>query len=410
MGAFCRPALGYYLTNCREGDVDHVFSDEQRMLRDSVERLVAERYSFERRKAIVASGPGYSAEMWREVAGLGLLAAPFAEEHGGLGGGALETLIVMQAFGRGIIVEPYLPTVVLAGSLLRHGGSAAQKAAMIPRIAAGEALYAFAFAEPQGRYNPANVRTTARASGAGYRIDGFKSVVYGAPMAEGVFVTARTSGAQSDASGLTVFYVDAKARGLTRRDFRTIDEQRASEIELAGVEVGRDAVVGTVDNALPLIERVLDEGAAALCAEAAGAMAVLNDKTLNYARQRQAFGQSIGSFQVVQHRLVDMRVACEYANAMALMAALKLNAPAAERRRAVSAAKAMIGRDSRFVGHNAIHLHGAIGMTDDLDIGHYFKRLTAIGYLLGNADYHTRRFWREWRGAQETPAVAQEAA
>ena len=391
--------------------MDHVYNDEQRMLKDSVERMIAERYTFERRKAIVASDEGFSREFWAEFADMGLLAIPFDDKHGGMGGGPIETLIVMQAFGRGIVVEPYLPTVVLAGALLRHGGSEAQQAAMIPGIVAGKKLYAFAFAEPQGRYNPANVATTAKEDGDGYCIDGFKSVVYGAPMADGLFVTARTAGAQTDAMGLTVFYVDAKARGVSRRDYPTIDGMRASEVSLEGVKVGRDAIIGKLDQGLPLIEQVLDEGTAAVCAEATGAMLVLNAKTLDYTRQRVAFGQPIAGFQVIQHRLVDMRVACEYAAAMSLMAALKLNAPAGERTRAVSAAKSMLGRDSRYVGQNAVQLHGAIAMTEDLDIGHYFKRLTTIGLLFGNTDHHLRRFWAQWRGTTMTAAAqAKEAA
>jgi alkylation response protein AidB-like acyl-CoA dehydrogenase len=382
--------------------MDHAYTDEQRMLRDSVTRLVADRYTFERRKAIVASDAGWSPEFWREFAQMGLLAAPFDEAHGGLGGGTVDTLIIMEAFGRGLVVEPFLPTVVLAGGLLRHGGSAAQQAALIPQIAQGEARFAFAFAEPQGRFNPANLKTVARRSGKGWVINGFKSVVYGAPMADGLFVTARTSGGQADAAGVTVFHVPAGTQGVSLRDFRTIDGMRASEVTLAGVEVGADAVIGEPDGGLKLVERVLDEGAAALCAEASGIMWTLNDKTLDYARQRMAFGQTIGTFQVIQHRLVDMRVACEYGSAVALMAAMALDGPAPERRRAVSAAKATIGKDGRFVGQQAIHLHGAIGITDDLDIGHYFKRLTAIGFLFGGTDHHVRRFWREWRGAEFT--------
>ena len=368
------------------------------MLRDAVERLIAERYTFADRKAIVASSEGYSPALWQEFADMGLLGIPFETRHGGAGGGPIETLIVMQAFGRGIVVEPYLSTVVLSGSLLRHGGTESQQGEMIPWIIQGKAQYAFAFAEPQGRYNAANVRTTAKKDGNGYRLDGVKCVVYGAPIADGLFVTARTAGAQTDADGLTVFYVDAKTAGLTRRDYPTIDGMRASEVSLDNVHVSSDAVIGEPDRALPLIERVLDEGTAAICAEAAGAMSVVNAKTLDYTSQRKAFGQHVSEFQVIQHRLVDMRVACEYASAMALMAALKLNASAGERARAVSAAKAMIGKDSRFVAQNGIQLHGAIAMTDDLDIGHYFKRLTAIGTLFGNSDHHARRFLAQWRG------------
>jgi len=396
--------------------VDHIFNEEQRMLKDSVERLVAQRYRFEDRRAIVASGAGWSHAIWGEFADLGLLALPFAEQYGGMGGedgkaGApIETLIVMQAFGRGIVVEPYLPTVVLGGGLLRHGAGGALQAELIPAVAEGKKLLAFGYAEPQSRFNLANVRTRAQKDGSGFRLDGRKSVVYGAPMADGLFVTARTAGGERDAQGISVFYLDATTPGLTRRDYATIDGTRASELTLQGVKVGAGALVGKLDHGLPLVERVLDEATAAVCAEASGAMSVLNDKTLEYARTRVAFGQHLSEFQVIQHRLVDLRVAVEYGIAVAMMATLKLNASESERRRAVSAAKAMLGRDSRYVGQTAIQLHGAIGMTDDLDIGHYFKRLTTIGWLFGNSDHHRRRFWAQWRGSDAHAQNNREAA
>jgi len=392
--------------------VDHIFNEEQRMLKDSVERLVAQRYRFEDRRAIVASDAGWSRDIWGEFADLGLLALPFDEQYGGVGGvqGApVETLIVMQAFGRGIVVEPYLPTVVLGGGLLRHGASSALQGELIPAVAEGKKLLAFGYTEPQSRYNLANVRTKAQKDGAGFRLDGQKSVVYGAPMADGVFVTARTAGGERDVQGISVFYLDAKTPGLSRRDYTTIDGTRASELTLQGVKVGAGALVGKLDQGLPLVERVLDEATAAVCAEASGAMSVLNDKTLEYTRTRVAFGQHLSEFQVIQHRLVDLRVAVEYGIAVAMMATLKLNATESERRRAVSAAKAMLGRDSRYVGQTAIQLHGAIGMTDDLDIGHYFKRLTTIGWLFGNSDHHLRRFWEQWRGTH-TNTAQREAA
>lgn len=379
--------------------MEHSFTDEQRMLKDSVDRMLDERYSFAQRRRIVESEAGHSPEVWQVFADIGLLAIPFDERHGGLGGSCVDTMIVMQALGRKIVVEPYLPTVVLAGGLLRHGGSAAHKATLIPEIVAGRMRLAFAHAEANGRYNPSSVSTIARRSGSAYRLHGQKCVVYGAPMADKLLVTARTGGGERDPIGISVFHVDRKAAGLSFRDYPTIDGMRASELMFDGVEVHSDDIVGELDHGLPLVERVLDEASAAVCAEATGAMTVINDKTLEYARNRVAFGQSISSFQVIQHRLVDMRVACEYAAAMSLMAALKLDAPAPERARAVSAAKSMVGRDSRFVGQSAIQLHGAIGMADELDIGHYFKRITTIGLLFGNSDHHLRRFWREWRGS-----------
>lgn len=389
--------------------MDNAFNSDQRLLKESVERFIAQSYSFEQRKKIVAGKEGYSSEVWREFADMGLLAMPFDESDGGLGQGPLETMIVMQAFGRGLVVEPYLPTVILAGGLLRLGGSRLQRQSLIPTITSGSRRYAFAFAEAQGRYNPANIRTLARRSGHGYRITGSKAVVLGAPMADGLFVTTRTAGADCDSLGISIFYVESGKKGVIRRDYQNIDGTHASEIFFDDVQVGADAVVGELDQGLPLVEQVLDEATAAVCAEASGAMMALSDKTLDYARNRVAFGQPISGFQIIQHRLVDMRVACEYAVAVSLMATHKLKASPAERTRAVSAAKSMIGRDSRFVGQNAIQLHGAIAMTDDLDIGHYFKRLTVIGLLFGNSDHHLRRFWRQWRGSDSVSVDAGKA-
>jgi alkylation response protein AidB-like acyl-CoA dehydrogenase len=387
--------------------VDHAYSEQQRLLRDSVRRLLVDRYTLALRHTSIAGESGYSPAMWRAFADLGLLALPFSEADGGLGGSGVDTLIVMEAFGRGLVIEPYVPTVVLAGGLLRRGGSDAQRARFLPGIMQGQAFYAFAHAEPNGRFNWANVATAAKRVPGGYRLDGAKAVVYGAAMARGLFVTARTGGSQLERNGIGVFYVGSDAPGVSRRDYQTIDGMRASEIELSGVLVSEEDVIGEPGNAFALVEAVLDDAAAAVCAEAAGAMAVLMDKTLDYTRMRHAFGQPVAGFQVVQHRLVDMRVACEYAAAMAYMAARKLEAPEADRRRAVSAAKASVGRDSKFVAQNAVQLHGAIAMTEDLDIGLYFKRLTAIGYQFGNADHHLRRFWSEWRGAaQQVAALA----
>jgi alkylation response protein AidB-like acyl-CoA dehydrogenase len=383
--------------------VDHGYSEQQRQLRDSVRRLLSDRYTLALRNASVAGESGYSATMWRAFADLGLLALPFSEADGGLGGNGVDTLIVMEAFGRGLVVEPFLPTVVLAGGLLRRGGSATQRARFLPALMQGEACYAFAYAEPDGRFNWANVETKATRTVGGYRIDGTKAVVYGAPMAQGLFVTARVGGARLERSGIGVFYIPSDSPGVIRRDYRTIDGFRASEIELSGAMVPDADVIGAPGDAFDLIEAVLDDAAAAVCAEAAGAMAVLMEKTLDYTRMRHAFGQPVAGFQVIQHRLVDMRVACEYASAMAYMAARRLEAPPLDRARAASAAKASVGRDSKFVAQNAVQLHGAIAMTEDLDVGLYFKRLTAIGYQFGNADHHLRRFWSEWRGAGRLP-------
>src|SRR6185436_7387004 len=329
---------------------------------------------------------------WKQFAELGLLGAPFAEEHGGLGGGPIETMIIMEEFGRGLVIEPYLGTVVLGGGFLRHGGSKAQKEQLIPEIIEGKRVLAFAFAEPQGRYNLADLQVSAKKSGSGYTLNGHKAVVIGAPWADTLVVTARTAGGQRDAKGVSVFLVDKKAKGVGTRDYPTVDGLRASEVTFENVSLGADAVVGHVDDGLKLIERVTDEGIAALSAEAIGAMKVLNDTTVEYCKTRKQFGVPIGKFQVLQHRMVDMFMNYEQSVSITYMVTLKLNESETERKKAASAAKVQIGKAGRFIGQNAVQLHGGMGMTDELNVGHFFKRLTMIDTMFGNVDHHLKRY------------------
>jgi pimeloyl-CoA dehydrogenase small subunit len=372
--------------------MDFSFTEEQTLLRNSVQKFVQNAYTFDARRAIIKSEAGWKRENWSQFAELGLLAAPFAEDHGGLGGGPVETMIIMEEFGRGLVVEPFLGTVVLAGGFLRHGSSKAQQAQYIPEIIEGKRVCAFAFAEPQGRYNLADLAVTAKKSGAGYVLNGHKAVVIGAPWADTLVVTARTSGGQRDAKGVSVFIVDKKAKGVSCRDYPTVDGLRASEVTFENVAVGADAVIGEVDNGLPLVERVVDEGIAALSAEAIGAMKVLNDTTTEYCKTRKQFGVPIGKFQVLQHRMVDMFMNYEQSVSITYMVTLKLDAPDAERCKAASAAKVQIGKAGRFIGQQAVQLHGGMGMTDELSVGHYFKRLTMIDTMFGNADHHLKRY------------------
>lgn len=385
--------------------MEHGYTDEQRMLRDSVLRLLANRYpSPSKTFAQVAMKPVSGA--WQSFAELGLLSLPFSVADGGLGCGGVETLIIMEAFGRSLVSEPYIPTVVMFGGLLHQCGSKEQIRRFLPGLMQGKDLYAVALQEPASRFNPANVTTSAARVAGGYRLNGVKSVVYGAPLARGIIVAARTAGSSMDESGIGLFYVASGAPGLDRRDYPTIDGMCASELVLDDLFVPQEDVIGDPEDAFPAIEGNLDRAAAAACAEAAGCMAILMDRTLDYTRMRNAFGQPVSAFQVIQHRLVDMRVACEYAAAMSYMAALSLEAPPPERRRSVSAAKAMVARDSKFVAQSALQLHGAIAMTEDLDVGLYFKRLTAFGFQFGNEDHHLRRFWAEWRRSASPSAVA----
>ncbi|PWR23627.1 acyl-CoA dehydrogenase family protein [Zavarzinia compransoris] len=372
--------------------MDFNYSDEQKLLIDSVERFIQDDYGFDTRRAILKSDEGFRRDLWQKFGELGWLAVPFAEEDGGLGGTPVETMIIMESFGRGLVVEPYLSTVVLAGGLLRAGGTPAQRETVLPDLMAGGLIVAVGYAEPTSRFNLADVSTTATATGGGYVLKGRKSVVLHGPMADKVIVSARTSGGQRDEAGITLFLVDAGAAGVTRQDYPTVDGLRASELVLDGVAVGADAVVGEVGSGFLLLEKAVDEATAAICAEAVGAMEVLHKATLEYARTRVQFGQPIGRFQVIQHRLVDMYIAYEQAKSLAIMANLKLDAPREERRRAVSAAKVQIGKSARFVGQQAVQLHGGMGMTDELNVGHYFKRLTMIETLFGNTDYHLKRY------------------
>ena len=378
--------------------MDFTFTAEQKLLKENVERFIANEYSFDKRRAWVQSEAGFSHENWAKFGKLGWLGVGVAEEYGGLGGSAVEQAILMEVFGRGLVVEPYLTTAVLGTALLHHGGSVQQKQGLLPTIAAGESLIAFAFSERQSRYSLRDVTTTARKDDEGFVLNGTKSVVFDAASADIVVVSVRTEGANRDEHGISLFLVERQTPGLALREYATVDGRRAAELSLNDVRVSADAVLGTLDNTLPVIKRVIDAGIVAVCAEAVGIMAALCETTLDYLKTRQQFGRPIGEFQVLQHRMVDMYVACELSRSMAYMAAVKLDdAEVTERRCAVSAAKVQIGRAGRFIGQQAVQLHGAMGMTDELAVGHYFKRLTMIDSTFGDMDYHLQRFALECR-------------
>jgi hypothetical protein len=361
------------------------------MLRDTVASYLADNYAFDQRKAVVSKEPGWNPAVWKAFAEeLGILGAPFPEDLGGLGGGAVENMIVMEEFGKALVVEPYLQTVVIAGGFLKHSGHP-MAAELIGKIIAGEAIFAFAQAEPQSRYNLADVATTAKKDGGGWVLNGHKAVVVGAPFANHLIVTARTGGGQRDAEGISVFLVAKDAAGVTTRDYPTVDENRASEVFLENVKVGADALIGPEGHGLPLVEKVVEEAVAATCAEACGVLRRLQEGTVEYTRQRKQFGVPISSFQVLQHRMVDMFIQLEQSISMTYMATIKLDHEA-ERAQAVAAAKVQIGKACKFVGQNAIQLHGGMGMTDEMAIGHYFKRATMIEQAFGNTDHYLARY------------------
>jgi pimeloyl-CoA dehydrogenase small subunit len=369
--------------------MDFDLTEEQRLLQESVGKLIADAYDFEKRKAYAKEPMGYSAERWAHYAELGLLGLPFPERLGGSGGTPVETMIVMEAFGRGLVLEPYIATVILAGGLLRLAGSPAQQRELIPAIAAGKLRLAFAYAERQARYDLADVAVAARPVGDGYVLSGQKGVVLHGDSAERIIVSARTAGSRRDAEGVSLFLVDPRTEGVSVQGYPTVDGLRAAEIGLHDVKLGPDALIGVKDQALPVISRVIDGAIAAVAAEAVGALAAMHELTVEYLKTRRQFGVAIGSFQALQHRAVDMLVALEQARSMAYLATMVADSDdAAERRRMISAAKVQVGRSVRFIGQQAIQLHGGIGMTMEYKVGHYFKRATMIDALFGDADHH----------------------
>jgi pimeloyl-CoA dehydrogenase small subunit len=369
--------------------MDFDLSEDQRLLTDSVTRLMADHYSFAARKDHLKQPHGWSPTLWAQFAELGLLGLPFAEEYGGFGGGAVETMLVMEQFGRALVVEPYVATVVLAGTAIRLAGTAEQKQALLPRIAEGGIKLAFAHAERQARYDLTDVLTTATHDGQGWLLDGAKAVVTHGDCADRLVVSARTAGERDAAAGITLFLVDADAPGVARRGYAVRDEQRAADIALSNVRVADADVLGEVGNALPIIERVVETGIAATSAESVGAMAAMNDLTLEYSRTREQFGKPIGSYQVVQHRLADMFMAMEQGRSMAMLATMSVNeADPVERARNIAMAKVGVGQAGRYVSQSAIQMHGGIGMTEEYAVGHYFRRCMVIERLFGDPAYY----------------------
>lgn len=373
--------------------MDFTLSDEQQMLADTVARWLEADYGFEARRALVASPAGFAEKNWRRMAELGLLGLYVPAAQGGLETSAVEVGILMQAFGRALVVEPYVSTAVVGASLLARAGTGEQRESILSPLAAGSMRLAVAALEPGARYDLHEVHTIARRAGDTYVVEGRKAVVLHGDSAQVLIVAARTAGAPADHQGITLFLIDAKARGVRITGFPTIDGHRVAEVALAAVEVGRDAVLGEIDAGGPLLEWGLDRGIAALCAEAVGAMEKLVELTAEHLRTRKQFGQPIGKFQALQHRAADMLIATEQARSMALLAAARVDEPdRSERRKAISAAKAMIGRCGRSVGEQAVQLHGGMGMTDELPVGHYFKRLIGIDKTWGDVEHHVEQY------------------
>jgi pimeloyl-CoA dehydrogenase small subunit len=373
--------------------MDFDLTEEQRLLRDSIDRLLADHYGFAARRGYLAGPEGHSKAMWERYAELGLLGLPFAEEHGGFGGGAIDTMLAMEAFGRVLALEPYLATVVLSGTALRLAGSETQQSAILPQIAQGRMTLALAHGERQARYDLNDVLTTAKANAGGrWVLDGAKSVVLHGDNADRLILSARSSGERDDSDGISLFLVDASANGVARRSYPMRDGTRAAEISLSGVEVDADDLLGEPGRAFPVIERVVEAGIAAVTAEAVGAMEAMHALTLEYLKTRQQFGKPIGQNQALQHRSAEMLIALEQGRSMAMLAAMMVDeTDPNERAHNISMAKVGVGQAARFVSQNAIQLHGGIGMTEEYAVGHYFRRCMVIEHLFGDTAHHLSR-------------------
>ena len=368
------------------------FTEEQTLLNNMVTSFVRDNYDWETRCSIVKTEEGWKQENWSQFAELGLLGVPFSEDHGGLGGSPTDLMIVMEQFGKGLVVEPYLPSVILAGGLITNLGSKEQTDQIVPKIISGDQRYVFAYAEHQSRFDLFDVKTSAAKDGDTYVINGLKSVVFGAGAATHIIIAARTSGDQRSKKGITLFMTEIGSEGITLQNYPTIDEYRASEVIIENLKVSKDAILGKVDEAYDAIEEEIDKSTIAACSEALGILEVLKDATTDYCKNRKQFGQPISKNQVIQFRLVDMMMEYEQAKSILYMAITSDLSNPDERRKTVSALKSRMGKAIKFVGENAIQLHGGMGMTEEYMISHYFKRATMIGVLFGNVDYHMKRF------------------
>jgi pimeloyl-CoA dehydrogenase small subunit len=369
------------------------YSEEQLALQDTLQRFISRDYDFDKRRAFSKSDLGYSAPAWSQYAELGLLSLPFPEDFGGLGGNGVDVMVVMEQFGAGLLLEPYLSSVVTCGGLIRDAGSDALKKKLLPQIAEGKVKLSLASYEAAGRYDLSYVAATAQESAGSWRLSGRKTVVLDGPSADYFLVSARSAGKAADRNGISLFLIPRDAKGLTSAAYPTQSGARAADLQLDNVTVGAEALIGAAGEALPILERAVDRANAALCAEAVGIINALNQATLNYLKTRKQFGVAIGTFQALKHKMADMLIAAEQARSMAIIAAVNADSTdAAERHRAIAAAKAYIGQSGRLVGQHAVQMHGGMGVVDELNVSHYFKRLTMIDLTFGDADYHLASF------------------
>ena len=372
--------------------MDFTFNEEQTLIQDQVDQFIQKEYDWETRQSLSNSELGFGDNNWQKFAELGWLGISTSEDSGGFGGSAIESMLIMEAFGKGLVVEPFLETIIMSSGLIDEHGSDQQKSSILEPAIAGELHLAWAYAEPQSRFNLSDVVTEAKIDGDNYILNGYKSVVMNGPSADKIIVSARTSGSQLEEAGITLFIVDANSEGLNKTNYKTVDGRRASDLTIENVSVTKDDIIGHVDKGFGLLDSSIDRAILAISAEAVGAMEVLYKATVEYTKTREQFGTSIGKFQVLQHRMVDMFMEYEQCKSLLYMATMKHEEGSSDAKKAISGLKYQVGKAGRFIGQQAVQLHGGMGVTDELNVGHYFKRLTTVGTIFGNTDFHLKRY------------------
>ena len=372
--------------------MDFTFNEEQSLIQDQVDQFILKEYEWETRQSLSHSDLGLGQENWQKFAELGWLGISVSEDSGGFGGSAIESMLIMEAFGKGLVVEPFLETMIMSGGILDDHGSVEQKSSLLEPAIAGNMQLALAYAEPQSRFNLSDVVTEAKADGENFILNGYKSVVMNGPSANKIIVSARTSGSQLDENGITLFVIDSEASGLNKANYKTVDGRRASDLTIENVSVSRDDIVGEIDSGYEILDSAIDKAILAISAEAVGAMEVLYKTTVEYTKTREQFGTAIGKFQVLQHRMVDMFMEYEQCKSLLYMATMKHEEGAVDSKKAISGLKYQVGKAGKFIGQQAVQLHGGMGVTDELNVGHYFKRLTTVGTIFGNTDYHLKKY------------------
>ena len=372
--------------------MDFTFNEEQSLIQDQVDQFVQKEYDWETRQALSNSDLGFGEDNWKKFADLGWLGICVSEDSGGFGGSSIESMLIMEAFGKGLVVEPFLETVIMSGGLIDDHGSDEQKSSVLEPAISGEMHLALAYAEPQSRFNLSDVVTEAKSDGDSFILNGYKSVVMNGPSADKIIISARTSGAQLDESGISLFIVDANSDGLNKTNYKTVDGRRASDLTLENVSVSKSSWVGDQDKVFAILDSEIDKAILAISAEAVGAMEVLYKTTVEYTKTREQFGTAIGKFQVLQHRMVDMFMEYEQCKSLLYMATMKHEEGAEDAKKAISGLKYQVGKAGKFIGQQAVQLHGGMGVTDELNVGHYFKRLTTVGTIFGNTDYHLKKY------------------